>query len=167
MSSAILDTILTSAVRTGSGVVKDIVSAQLGPTIGGLAGSVVDAVASTLGVSPAEIPSHAPGDVDVAVRAVDDDPAILKLYLEQQKTTTDLLKTEMDKSESAWTWAWRPAWMWFLMFLWAWNGVLANTINGILRSDIPLIPYDALAAVTAAYTAFYLGGHTAKSIFSK
>lgn len=165
--STVTKTILDAAVRTGSGVVKDIVSAQLGPTLGGLAGVVIDTVATTLGVSPADIPDQPTASIDAAVSLANEDPTVLKLYIEQQKTTNDLLKAEMEKSESLWTWAWRPAWMWFLMFLWAWNGVLANTVNGVLQSNIALVPYDALAAVTAAYTAFYLGGHTAKSIFSK
>ncbi|MGN6451217.1 MAG: hypothetical protein ACTHLK_22020, partial [Brucella intermedia] len=142
MSNAILDTILQSAIRTGSGIVKDIITAQLGPTIGGLAGSVIDTVAENMGVTPAEIPSQLPADVDQAVRATDDDPAILKLYLEQQKTTADLLKAEMEKSESLWTWAWRPAWMWFLMFLWAWNVVLATMIAGITGAVLTIAPWD-------------------------
>jgi hypothetical protein len=167
MSNTILDTILQSAVRTGSGIVKDIITAQLGPTIGGLAGSVIDTVAENMGVTPAEIPSQLPSDIDQAVRATDDDPAILKLYLEQQKTTADLLKAEMDKSESLWTWAWRPAWMWFLMFLWAWNVVLANMIAGITGAVLTIAPWEVLGAITATYTAMYLGGHTVKATWGR
>lgn len=155
--------ILNAAVRTGSNVVKDIITAQLGSTIGGLAGTVIDTVAGNLGVTPDQIPSFSPSDIDQAVAMAEDNPEILRLYVEQQRMTNTLLLAEMQKDEGLWTWAWRPAWMWFLLFLWAWNAVILPLVVGAFGASIPLIPYEYLAGVTAVYTTFYLGGHTVKS----
>lgn len=167
MSNPILDTILTAAVRTGSNVVKDIVSAQLGPTIGGLAGTVVDTIAETLGVKPEDIPSANPSDVDVAVISADENPEILKLYVEQQKLTNDLLKTEMDKSESLWTWAWRPAWMWFLMLVWFYALIAAPLASGITGISLEIPDLGVLVSLTITFLALYMGGHTAKDIWGR
>lgn len=167
MSNPILDTILSAAVRTGSNVVKDIVSAQLGPTIGGLAGTVVDTIAETLGVKPEDIPSANPTDVDVAVISADENPEILKLYVEQQKLTNDLLKTEMDKSESLWTWAWRPAWMWFLMLVWFYALIAAPLASGITGISLEIPDLGVLVSLTITFLALYMGGHTAKDIWGR
>lgn len=167
MNNPILDVILASAVRTGSNVVKDIVSAQLGPTIGGLAGTVVDTIAETLGVKPEDIPSANPTDVDVAVISADENPEILKLYVEQQKLTNDLLKTEMDKSESLWTWAWRPAWMWFLMLVWFYALIAAPLASGISGISVEIPDLGVLVSLTITFLALYMGGHTAKDIWGR
>ncbi|MRN43479.1 MULTISPECIES: hypothetical protein [unclassified Brucella] len=164
MSTAIVDALKQSAIRTGSNIVKDIISAQLGPTIGGLAGSVIDGVAGQLGVAPDEIPSCPPGDIDQAVTTTNNDPEILALYVEAHRITADLFKAEMAKGgEAWWTWAWRPFWMWLLAFFWFWNGILVPTLNGVLASNVIQMPWEPLGAITATYTAMYLGGHTFKN----
>lgn len=155
--------VLNAAVRTGSNIVKEIIEKQLGPTIGGAAGSLIDMVATNLGVEPEEIPSVPQTDIDHAVIAADESPEILRLYVEQQRMTNSLLLAEMQEKEGAWTWAWRPAWMWFLMLLWAWNGIINPLVQGAFGASIPPIPYEYLAGVTAVYTTLYLGGHTVKS----
>ncbi len=167
MSNPILDTILSSAVRTGSSIVKDIVSSQLGPTIGGLAGTVVDTIAETLGVKPEDIPSANPADIDAAVISADENPEILKLYVEQQKLTNDLLKTEMGKSESLWTWAWRPAWMWFLMLVWFYALIAAPLASGITGISLEIPDLGVLVSLTITFLALYMGGHTAKDIWGR
>lgn len=168
MSTAILDILKQSAIRTGSNVVKDIISAQLGPTIGGLAGSVIDTVAGRLGVAPDEIPSLPPEAIDQAVASTNDDPEILKLYVEAHRITSDLFKAEMEKGGNAWwTWAWRPFWMWLLAFFWFWNGILVAVVNGALTANIAQMPWEPLGAITATYTAMYLGGHTFKDFAEK
>ncbi|WP_415280148.1 hypothetical protein [Brucella sp. BZ] len=168
MSTAIIDALKQSAIRTGSNIVKDIISAQLGPTIGGLAGSVIDTVAGRLGVAPDEIPSCPPEKIDEAVATANTDPDILALYVEAHRITTDLFKAEMVKGgEAWWTWAWRPFWMWLLAFLWVWNGIVVNVVNGLLGASIAAMPWEALGAITATYTAMYLGGHTAKDLAQK
>ena len=167
MSNSILDTILSSAVRTGSGIVKDIVSAQLGPTIGGLAGTVVDTIADSLGVDPVVIPTLPADQIDGAVVAAEDNPEILRLYVEQQRLTNDLFKAEMDKSEALWTWAWRPAWMWFLMLAWFYALMVAPLIKGMTGVSLEIPDLGVLVSLTVTFLALYMGGHTAKDIWGK
>ena len=167
MSNAILDTILSSAVRTGSSVIKDIVSAQLGPTIGGLAGTVVDIVAGSLGVDPSEIPSLPNDQIDAAVTIADNDKEIIQLYIEQQKLTNSLLLAEMNKSESLWTWAWRPAWMWFLMLAWFYALMAAPIVSGMTGVGFAIPDLSVLVSLTITFLALYMGGHTAKDIWGK
>lgn len=167
MSNAILDTILSSAVRTGSGVIKDIISAQLGPTIGGLAGTVVDNIAESLGVDPVTIPSLPADQIDAAVTVADNDKEIIQLYIEQQKLTNSLLLAEMNKSESLWTWAWRPAWMWFLMLAWFYALMAAPIVSGITGVGFAIPDLSVLVSLTITFLALYMGGHTAKDIWGK
>ena len=167
MSNTILDTILSSAIRTGSGVVKDIVSAQLGPTIGGLAGTVVDTIAESLGVNPVAIPSLPADQIDGAVVAAEDNPEILRLYVEQQRLTNDLLTAEMNKSESLWTWAWRPAWMWFLMLAWFYALLAAPIVSGMTGVAFEIPDLSVLVSLTITFLALYMGGHTVKDVWGK
>ncbi len=165
--NSVLDTILASAVRTGSNVIKDIVSAQLGQTIGGLAGTVVDTIAESLGVPPADIPYSHPKDLDVAVAIADDNAEILKLYLEQQRLSNDLMLAEMGKNEALWTWAWRPAWMWFLMLIWFCALLLFPFVRGMTGANIETPDLGVVGNLTMLFLALYMGGHTAKSIWGK
>lgn len=167
MSNAILDAILSSAVRTGSGIVKDIVSAQLGPTIGGLAGTVVDTIAESLGVDPVVIPTLPADQIDTAVTAAEDNPEILRLYVEQQRLTNELFKAEMDKSEALWTWAWRPAWMWFLMLAWFYALLAAPIVSGMTGVAFSIPDLSVLVSLTITFLALYMGGHTVKDIWGK
>ncbi len=167
MRNPILDTILSSAVRTGSGIVKDIVSAQLGPTIGGLAGTVVDIVAESLGVDPVAIPSLPADQIDGAVISANNDQDILKLYIEQQRLTNDLLTAEMNKSESLWTWAWRPAWMWFLMLVWFYALLAAPIVSGISGVKLDVPDLSVVVSLTLTFVTLYMGGHTLKDIWGK
>lgn len=167
MSNAILDTILASAVRTGSGVIKDIISAQLGPTVGGLAGTVVDTIAESLGVDPVAIPSLPADQIDAAVTVADNDKEIIQLYIEQQKLTNSLLLAEMNKSESHWTWAWRPAWMWFLMLAWFYALMAAPIVSGMTGVGFAIPDLGVLVSLTITFLALYMGGHTVKDIWGK
>jgi hypothetical protein len=157
-------TILDAALRTGSGVVKDIVTAKLGPTIGGLAGTVIDGVAKELGVEPAAIPTLPDDDLDKAVAAVNDDPELLRLYIEQQQEANRLMLAEMDKG-GTWTWAWRPFWMWLLAGFWTYALVLQPLVNAVSGGGVAAVPFDMLTTLTGAYLALYMGGHTVKTVF--
>lgn len=167
MSNPILDAILSSSVRTGSGIVKDIVSAQLGPTIGGLAATVVDTIAESLGVDPVVIPSVPPDAIDGAVISANNDQDILKLYIEQQRLTNDLLTAEMNKSEALWTWAWRPAWMWFLMLAWFYALLAAPIVSGMTGVALSIPDLSVLVSLTITFRALYMGGHTVKDIWGR
>lgn len=157
------DLILSAAVRTGSAVVKDILTAHLGPTIGGIAGTVIDSVAGKLGVEPGELPSVPQGELDAAVAAVNQDPEILRLYVESHSLSVKLQLAEMS-GEAIWTWAWRPAWMWFLMLLWFAALIVFPLLNSTGSITLPLPDLSNLIYLTGAYLALYMGGHTAKSI---
>jgi hypothetical protein len=37
--------------------------------------------------------------------------------------------------------------------------------NGVLKLQVPLIPWEHLIAFTAFYCGLYMGGHTVKAIF--
>lgn len=167
MSNPILNAILSSAVRTGSGIVKDIVSAQLGPTIGGLAGTVIDTIAESLGVDPVVIPTLPADQIDGAVVAAEDSPEILRLYVEQQRLTNELFKAEMDKSDALWTWAWRPAWMWFLMLAWFYALLAAPIVSGMTGVTFSIPDLSVLVSLTITFLALYMGGHTVKDIWGK
>jgi hypothetical protein len=167
MSNQILEAILSSAVRTGSDIVKDIVSAQLGPTIGGLAGTVVDTIAEGLGVDHVVIPTLPADQIDAAVTAAEDNPEILRLYVEQQRLTNDLLVAEMNKSESLWTWAWRPAWMWFLMLVWFYALLVAPIVSGITGVTFEIPELSVVVSLTITFVTLYMGGHTLKDIWGR
>ena len=167
MDASILKTIKDAAIRTGSDVVKELLDRQLGPTLGGVAGTIIDVVSTSLGVSPEEIPAQDPASVDTAVTSSNQNPEILKLYIDQQKQTNELLTLEMSKSESAWTWAWRPAWMWFLMLVWGCVFIVFPLANASFKAAIPLPDIDAATSLTIAYLGLYLGGHTAKTIWGR
>lgn len=167
MSNAIVDTILSSAVRTGSGVIRDIISAQLGPTIGGLAGTVVDTIAASLGVDPIVIPTLPDEQIDAVVAVTEGNPEILRLYVEQQRLTNELLTAEMNKSESLWTWAWRPAWMWFLMLAWFYALMAAPIVSGMTGVKFAIPDLSVLVSLTITFLALYMGGHTVKDIWGK
>lgn len=165
MSNAIFDAILASAARTGANVVKDVVTSQLGPTLGGIAGTVVDSIAGKLGVPVDQIPSVPGETLDAAVMAVDQDPEVIRAHNESQRMMIDLMRAEMDKSgEAWWTWAWRPAWMWLLGFMWIWETVILGIVNSIAGTEIPHTDYNVLFGITAIYTGFYMGGHTVKNV---
>ncbi|MEN5278879.1 hypothetical protein ABE527_18280 [Brucella sp. TWI432] len=165
MSNAILDAILASAARTGANVVKDVVTSQLGPTLGGVAGTVVDSIAGRLGVPPEQIPQVPSETLDPVVEAVDRDPAVVRLQNESQRMMIGLMRAEMEKSgEAWWTWAWRPAWMWLLGCMWLWETVILGIVNSITGATIPHTDYNVLFGITAIYTGFYMGGHTVKNV---
>ncbi|WP_079213469.1 hypothetical protein [Brucella pituitosa] len=167
MSNQILDVILSSAVRTGSEIVKDIVSAQLGPTIGGLAGTVVDTIAGSLAVDPEAIPTLPADQIDGAVVAAEDNSEILRLYVEQQRLTNDLLVAEINKSEALWTWAWRPAWMWFLMLVWFYVLLVAPIVSGITGVIFEIPELGVVVSLTITFVTLYMGGHTLKDIWGR
>lgn len=112
-------------------------------------------------------PSLPADQIEVAVTAAEDNPEILRLYLEQQRLTNELFKAEMDKSEALWTWAWRPAWMWFLMLVWFYALIAAPIVSGItgVKFDIPEL--GVVVSLTITFVTLYMGGHTLKDIWGK
>jgi hypothetical protein len=75
---------------------------------------------------------------------------------------------ELDKSESWWTWAWRPAWMWFLGFLFLFRLVLVPITDTALGSDIAAsVDLSTMMTLTAWFMGLYMGGHTLKDLAVK
>lgn len=161
--SATLTSVLTGiAVQVGAPLVKGILERSLGSTAGGIAGSVIDAIADQAGVPVESLDKTDPSILGEAIKAVElETPDLIFAFVEQQKETNRLLLAEMDRG-TLWTWAWRPFWMWFLAFLWAWALVVTPTVNAIVGSSVPLVDLSILMTLTGFYTAFYMGGHTVK-----
>lgn len=164
----LLPLLLSTAAQIGAPLIKGILQKEVGGTVSDLGGTIIDAIAAKAGVEPANLPNVSPGALAAAVAATEQEtPEIILAHLEQQKATNTLLLAEMAKGgESTWTWAWRPAWMWFLMVVWGFEFLITPIINAALHASIPIADTGVLTTLTIAYLGLYMGGHTAKSIFS-
>jgi hypothetical protein len=55
---------------------------------------------------------------------------------------------------------WRPGGMYLNLYLWLQNTMLTPVLfNGVLKMQVPTIPWEHLIAFTALYCALYMGGH--------
>lgn len=164
MDSNLLQILLGSVARVGAPILKGIITTAAGPIAGTLAGSVIDSIAEKVG---GDISAVSPGDLDAAVAATEaETPELIRAWTESQHLAQELQLAEMNK-ESFWVWAWRPFWMWLLAFLWFYAIVAQPIISVFL--PMALIPVDTsvLMALTGAYLALYMGGHTVKSIWTR
>lgn len=147
----------------------------LGGIIGGRAGPVVTtvggAVLKELGVTTPE----------QAVRKIESDPeAIARLdrleaergpewaavALAEQRAAELLANRESEQGGFAYWW--RPGGMYLNLYLWLQNTMLTPVLfNGILKLQVPMIPWEHLIAFTALYCGLYMGGHTVKAIFGE
>jgi hypothetical protein len=60
---------------------------------------------------------------------------------------------------------WRPGGMYLNLYLWLRNTMLTPVLfNGILKLQVPMIPWEHLIAFAALYCGLYMGGHTVKAI---
>ena len=161
--SVTLTSVLTGiAVQVGAPIVKGVLERSLGSTAGGIAGSVIDAIADKAGVPVECLDKTDSSILGEAIKAVEvETPDLIFAFVEQQKETNRLLIAEMERG-TLWTWAWRPFWMWFLAFLWAWALVIAPLVNALLGSSVGYVDLSILMTLTGFYTAFYMGGHTVK-----
>lgn len=161
--------LLDVARRVGAPILKGVLECHIGGAAGEIGGTIIDAVAERIGVSPADLPGHDPEVLERAVREVEAAaPEILVQWNVQQAQSIALQKAEMDKGEAAWTWAWRPAWMWFLGFLWLFRIVLVPIVDAGLGSAIAsAVPLDALSWLTTLFAGLYMGGHTVKDAMAK
>lgn len=162
MGAVVLDT----AIKVGAPLVKSILQKSLGGSTGGiLADVILDKVSDKVGVPVEKLDTVNPGRLELAVREVErETPEIINAYLETQREMNRMQIAELDKSESTWTWAWRPAWMWLLGFLWVYAFVLQPLIKAALITSLMLIDVSVLMTVTGIFVTFYMGGHTAKSV---
>ena len=168
--SAILASILIDvAARVGAPIVKSLLEKHVGGAAGEIGGMVIDAIAGKAGVAPGALPSLPAKDLEAAVAAVEaETPGLVAAWVDQQREANRLMLAELDRSESWWTWAWRPAWMWFLGFLFLFRLVLVPIADAILGSDVAAaVDLPTMMTLTAWFMGLYMGGHTLKDLAVK
>lgn len=169
MNTVLASILIEAATRVGAPIVKQLLEKHLGGAAGEIGGMVIDAIAGKAGVPPADLPSVSAKDLEAAVVATETEtPQLITAWVEQQREANRLILAEMDKSESWWTWAWRPAWMWFLGFLFLFRLVLVPITDAALGSDIAAsVDLPTMMTLTAWFMGLYMGGHTLKDLAVK
>lgn len=169
MNTVLASILIEAATRVGAPIVKQLLEKHLGGAAGEIGGMVIDAIASKAGVPPDDLPSVPAKDLEAAVAATETEtPQLVATWVEQQREANRLMLAEMDKSESWWTWAWRPAWMWFLGFLFLFRLVLVPIADAALGSDIAAsVDISTMMTLTAWFMGLYMGGHTLKDLAVK
>lgn len=152
------------ASQVGAPIIKGILTKHAGPMAGSVAEQVIKTVAEQAGATPETLESVPSETITAAVQATEaETPELIAEWVKSQQLSNELQLAEMAK-EQTWTWAWRPAWMWFLGFLWLWLIVMVPLANAFTGSTISSIDTATLMALTGAYLALYMGGHTVKSV---
>lgn len=173
--SAILTTVLIDvAARVGAPLVKSLLERYAGGEVADIGGTIIDTIAEKAGVTPAQLPTLPPKDLEAAVRQTEPDvPDLVLAWNEQQREANRLMIAEMDKGGPVWTWAWRPAGMYFLGACWALYILAYPLLNLVLRlsgvSDQlqTLVDVSTLLAISGGYISLYMGGNTALRIADK
>jgi hypothetical protein len=142
--------------------IKKILGDKLGGVGGELAGTVVDMIATKVGVPVESLPYAPPTAVKEAIAELE--PEVMALYNESQRMANELQQAEMAKDGPVWTWAWRPFGMWLFLALTFHLVFLVPLINIFLLSPLILV-LDVPTFVTLfiTYAGLYMGGHTAKT----
>lgn len=169
MSTVLASILIEAATRVGAPIVKQLLEQHVGGTAGEIGGMIIDAIAGNAGVAPDALPSLPAKDLEAAVAAVEaETPHLVAAWVDQQREANRLMLAELDRSESWWTWAWRPAWMWFLGFLFLFRLVLVPIADAILGSDIAAaVDLSTMMTLTAWFMGLYMGGHTLKDALTK
>lgn len=163
--SALAAVLAGVATRVGAPIVKELLERHVGGAGAAIGGAVIDAIAGKAGVDPAALPGLPAEQLDKAVLEVEaETPELVAAWARQQELANDQMRAEMDKGPF-WNWAWRPLTMWLIGILWFWSLVLAPALNAALGAAVPL-HLSELIWLTTAYMALYMGGHTAKEIFT-
>jgi hypothetical protein len=161
-------TLAAIALNAGLPVIEKVLSKKLGDAGGQLAAEFLGAIASRLGVEPAQVEAVAeaePGRVITAMREVEKiSPELTALYAAGLQGQFALMQSE---SEPLWARLWRPLGMYLILFLWAWNVVILHVANAIWKIALPPAPFDALGWLTGIYCSLYMGGHTVKDVMQK
>lgn len=169
MNTVLASILIEAATRVGAPIVKQLLEKHLGGAAGEIGGMVIDTIAGKAGVPPDDLPSVPAKELEAAVAATETEtPQLVATWVEQQREANRLMLAEMDKSESWWTWAWRPAWMWFLGFLFLFRLVLLPIADAALGSDIAAsVDISTMMTLTAWFMGLYMGGHTLKDLAVK
>lgn len=169
MNTILASILIEAATRVGAPIVKQLLEKHLGGAAGEIGGIVIDAIAGKAGVTPDDLPSVPATELEAAVAATETEtPQLIATWVEQQREANRLMLAELNKSESWWTWAWRPAWMWFLGFLFLFRLVLVPIADAALGSDIAAsVDLSTMMTLTAWFMGLYMGGHTLKDLAVK
>lgn len=145
----------------------------LGGIIGGKAGPIVTtvggAVLKELGVTTPEQAAHRiESDPDAVARLArlesERGPEWAAVALAEQRTAE--LLADRESEHGGFAYWWRPGGMYLNLYLWLQNTMLTPVLfNGVLKLQVPMIPWEHLIAFTALYCGLYMGGHTVKAIF--
>jgi len=158
--SAIGAVILAAAGKLALPFVKKILGDKIGGE--GLAGELIDVIAEKIGVPAERLPEAEPGALEKALVEVEPLAAeLLAQHVESQRLAAALQHAEIGKGPF-WTWAWRPGWMWLLGLFWLYGLVLRPVVNAAFAAAIEPVDLSILMALTGAYLALYMGGHTVK-----
>jgi len=169
MNTVLASILIDAAAKVGAPIVKQLLEKYVGGTASEIGGVVIDTIAGKAGVTPEALPSLPAKDLEAVVVATEaETPQLVAAWVEQQREANRLMLAEMDKSESWWTWAWRPAWMWFLGFLFLFRLVLVPIADAALGSDIAAaVDLSTMMTLTAWFMGLYMGGHTLKDLAVK
>ncbi len=174
LETAIAGVLIDAAAKVGAPIVKGLLEQYVGGTAADIGGQIIDMVAEAAGVEPAALPSTPAGQVQEAVRSVEErTPELLIQWNVQQKQAIDLMRAEMDKGGPAWTWAWRPAGMWTFIGLFGWYAAglpLLNLILGLIGAGERLglvVDVGTLTTMFMFFSGFYMDGHAAQDIAGK
>ncbi len=158
----ILAIIVAAAAKAGAPLVKAIVEKHAGPLAGTLAGSVIDQVATRVGVPAEELAQADPDVVEWAVRSVEAvTPEMIALWQSGLSGQFALLQAE--QKEGFWQSAWRWGWMYLLAFLWICAFLLFPLLRAFGFFIEPIDPAQLLT-LTGWFISLYMGGHTVKEL---
>jgi hypothetical protein len=158
------------AGQAGLKLVKGVLSRRLGDANGKLAGEVLEAIATRVGVPADQLESvedSKRGEIIAAMRDIEATviPEQINLMLAENEARLAMFAAEQDGP--AWVSAWRPAGMYVLGFLWLWNTVFLHIANAIWKIALPVMPFDQLLQLSGLYMGLYMGGHTVKDVVAK
>jgi hypothetical protein len=147
----------------------------LGGIIGGKAGPIVTtvsgAVLKELGVTtPEQAVRRIEADPEAVARLArleaERGPEWAAVALAEQRTAQ--LLADRESEHSGFAYWWRPGGMYLNLYLWLQNTMLTPVLfNGVLKLQVPTVPWEHLIAFTALYRGLYMGGHTVKAIFGE
>ena len=161
--SAIVGTLVSIASKVGAKQVEKF----LGKGAGGVAGTIIEAIAETAGVEVPDLDKVPEDKLGPAILAVEEQTPDLVMAWNRQQENTNTLLLAQKKDGPTWTWAWLPAWQWFLMFLWGYSWVLRPIVNAATGADIEAMSIADMIWLTTCYQILHMGGNTGLRMVDK
>lgn len=164
-----MSALVTLAGSAGLKIIEQIIARKFGDGAGQLAGDVLGAIATEVGVPVDQLEQAAqdnPPAVTQAMRTVEErSPELIALYaagLELQRA-----QLAAEAAEPLWMRAWRPGGMYMIGLLWIWNVIVLHVCNAIWKIALPQMPFEQLVQLSGLYMGLYMGGHTIKDAVTK